>query len=161
MRVWVHFSLRESAPTHILDCQREIYRKAFYIIEDFFFPSLLTYCWVRYFVSEQHLLCRGARCVFVCVHKRYFGVYFQEPVQMWHEFLCWHLYYVCQQIPSFKCRRLTVHGDDLPHHLQQYAYYITRRPFLHCKAWLEHTWASAQSSVTRSSHTSRTGLRAR
>lgn len=101
---------RESAHTHFGLPKGDL-PKSFLHNWSFFFPSPLTYCWVRYFVSEQDLLCSGGRCVFVCVHKRYFGVYFQEPVPMWHEFLCWHLYYVCQQIPSFKCWRLTVHGD--------------------------------------------------
>lgn len=152
---------RESAHTHFGLPKGDLPKSFLHNWSFFFFP-------LRWHIAESDTL--WVSSIFyapvgvflcVCVHKRYFGVYFQEPVQMRHEFLCWHLYYVCQQIPSFKCWRLTAHGDDLHHHLQQYTHYIRLWPFLHCKAWLEHTWASAQSSVTRSSHTSRTGLRAR
>lgn len=103
-------------------------------------------------------------CVFVCVYTpKYFCVYFHEPIQIQRVLVCWHLYYVCQWIPGFKCWRLTVHGDDLHHHLQQYAYYIRWRsaaegPFLRSKAG---ACAHMGLGVELCDIASRTGLRAR
>lgn len=148
---WLHIHIRMggSARVRLLtfwNASRDLQKSFLHNWRFFFFSSSLTYCWVSFFVSEQHLLCRESRCVsvcvcvFVCVYTpKYFCVYFHEPIQIQRVLVCWHLYYVCQWIPGFKCWRLTVHGDDLHHHLQQYAYYIRWRsaaegPFLRSKA---------------------------
>lgn len=141
----------------------EIYRKAFYIIEDFFFlffsDILLSQflCERAASLMQRKSLCVCA-CVCVCIYTpKYFCVYFHEPVQIQRVLVGWRLYYVCQWIPGFKCWRLTVQGDDLHHHLQQYAYYIRWRsaaegPFPAFRGWgLCAHGPRRWNSVTRSS----------
>lgn len=174
---WLHIYIRmegrpECACSHFGPLA-EIYRKAFYIIEDFFFSPLLWHIaesvslWASsIFYAEKVVVCL---CVCLCVYTHQsISVCISTSLYRYSVFSYAgvSIMYASGSL-VFKCWRLTAHGDGLHHHLQHYAYYIRWRsaaegPFPAFQGWGSCTHGPQRGTPWHAPRVaSRTGLRAR